>query len=135
MTLPTDHNARKRIPLYSGCLTYFPDALAGVAKLSLSGNDKHNQGKPLHHDRNKSSDHADCILRHLSDLAAAISYWEFVGYGSHGEELQTGAVRDMCIQDILNEANAVAWRALALSQILHEKYEDHPMAPAARSST
>ena len=28
MTLPTDAAARKAVPLASGCLDYFPDALA-----------------------------------------------------------------------------------------------------------
>lgn len=40
LTLPADSNARKEIPLFSGCIKYFPAALAGVAALSKKGNDK-----------------------------------------------------------------------------------------------
>jgi hypothetical protein len=66
-TLPTDSKARKAVPLARGCLDYFPAALAEVARLSQAGNDKHNPGEELHHSRGKSSDHADCIIRHLAE--------------------------------------------------------------------
>jgi hypothetical protein len=33
--------------------------------VSKAGNDKHNPGEPLHWAREKSTDHADCIGRHL----------------------------------------------------------------------
>lgn len=65
--LPVGSEARKAIPLARGCLDYFPAALAAVAEVSRAGNDKHNPGQPLHHSRGKSSDHPDCILRHLID--------------------------------------------------------------------
>ena len=65
MSLPTDAAARKAVPLASGCLDYFPDALAAVAAVSKAGNDQHNPGKPLHWDRAKSGDEADALLRHL----------------------------------------------------------------------
>lgn len=65
--LPTDSKVRKQIPMCTGVLDYFPAALAEVAKVSFAGNEKHNPGEPLHHARGKSSDHADCILRHLVD--------------------------------------------------------------------
>jgi hypothetical protein len=42
-----------------------PRALAAVAQVSWHGNEKHNPGQALHHARAKSTDHADCILRHL----------------------------------------------------------------------
>lgn len=58
---------RKNNPLATGVLDYFPDALAAVARLSKVGNEKHNPGQRLHHARGKSTDHADCILRHLVD--------------------------------------------------------------------
>lgn len=67
MALPTDALERKGIPLYSGVLRYFPDALAEVAKLSKRGNDQHNPGKPLHWDKSKSGDHLDALMRHLVD--------------------------------------------------------------------
>lgn len=62
-----DSETRKGYPVYSGVLMYFPDAIAAVAKLSKAGNDKHNPDEPLHWAREKSSDHADCIARHLID--------------------------------------------------------------------
>ena len=64
MTLPKDAKARKDVPIYSGCIKYFPDALAAVAELSRIGNDQHNPGKPLHWDRSKSGDELDAMLRH-----------------------------------------------------------------------
>lgn len=94
MSLPTDSAARKRIPMFSGLLAYFPDALATVAQLSFDGNEKHNPGEPLHWSREKSSDHLDCCVRHLTDIA-------------------TGA-------DKIEELKALAWRALAELQLTLE---------------
>lgn len=65
MTLPTDAKARKATPICTGALDYFPDALAAVSRLSLKANEKHNPGQPLHWSKNKSADHADCLVRHL----------------------------------------------------------------------
>jgi hypothetical protein len=67
MALPKDAQERKNIPLYSGCLKYFPDALAAVAKLSKLGNDQHNPGSELHWDRSKSGDELDAMMRHVLD--------------------------------------------------------------------
>lgn len=64
-TLPTDAQERKAVPIYSGVLRYFPDALAEVARCSKKGNDQHNPGKPLHWDRSKSTDELDALTRHL----------------------------------------------------------------------
>ena len=66
-TLPTGSAARKDVPLARGVLDYFPAALAEVARVSKAGNDKHNPGQDMHHARGKSTDHADCLLRHLVD--------------------------------------------------------------------
>lgn len=65
--LPTDAKARKDVPIYSGVLMYFPDAIAEVAILSRIGNDQHNPGKPLHWDRSKSGDELDALTRHLME--------------------------------------------------------------------
>ena len=119
LTLPTDSEERKGYPLLSGCLKYFAAALAGVARTSKMGNDKHNPGQPLHHARGKSSDHGDCIVRHLMDV----------------EDLLAARERgDTTITDrqILDEAGSLAWRALAYSQELHEKLGAAPLAPAAK---
>ncbi len=86
--LPSDPKARKAIPIYSGCIKYFPDALAAVAELSRIGNDQHNPGKPLHWDRSKSGDELDALTRHLLDAGT----------------LDTDGIR---------HSAKVAWRALA----------------------
>jgi len=70
--LPTDAKARKDIPIYSGFIKYFPDAIAKVAELSRKGNDQHNPGKPLHWDRSKSGDELDALSRHLLDEAGGV---------------------------------------------------------------
>lgn len=67
MLLPTDPQERKNIPITTGFLDYFPLAVAEVAKCSKAGNDQHHPGEPLFWDKTKSTDHADCIARHLVD--------------------------------------------------------------------
>lgn len=88
--LPSDSQARKRMPMCSGLADYFPDALAAVAEVSWNGNEKHNPGQPLHHARGKSMDHADCIMRHMVERG-----------GFDGN---------------IRHSAALAWRALALLQ-------------------
>ena len=56
---------RKQAPVYSGVLKYFPDALIEVARCSYIGNQQHHPDKPLHWDRNKSTDELDALARHL----------------------------------------------------------------------
>jgi hypothetical protein len=58
---------RKQRPLASGVLDYFADALMEVAYCSFIGNEQHNPGQPLHWAKEKSTDHADALLRHLKD--------------------------------------------------------------------
>lgn len=119
LTLPTDSNERKNVPLSSGCFRYFPAALAGVANVSKQGNDKHNPGEPLHHARGKSIDHSDCILRHLMDLQ------DLLAASSRNKDFPIPP------EVILLEASQLAWRALALSQSLHEDFGS-PLAPGAK---
>jgi hypothetical protein len=64
---PEDSAERKTYPLYSGLLAYFPSALAAVARHSHAGNEKHNPGQPLHHDRAKSGDELDAMARHMME--------------------------------------------------------------------
>lgn len=90
-SLPENSEERKKLPMARGLLDYFPAALAEVARVSQKGNDQHNPGQPLHHARSKSSDHADCIVRHLID-------------------------RGMFDTDGMRHSAKVAWRALALLQ-------------------
>ena len=56
---------RKEIAIYRGLFSYFPDALAAVARHSVRSNEKHNPGTEPHWAREKSKDHKDCIARHL----------------------------------------------------------------------
>ena len=92
MLLPTDPQERKGIPITTGVLDYFPLAIAEVAKCSKAGNDQHNPGQPLHWAKGKSTDHADCIPRHLID-------------------------RGTFDTDGIRHSAKLAWRALALLQI------------------
>ena len=57
----------KQIPVFSGVLQYFPDAIREVAKTSWIGNQQHHPNKPLHWDRSKSSDELDALTRHLME--------------------------------------------------------------------
>ncbi len=92
MSLPSEAAERKKIPLARGFLDYFPDACAAVAEVSRVGNDQHNPGEPLHWAKEKSTDHADCVARHLID-------------------------RGKTDVDGLRHSAKLAWRALALLQI------------------
>ena len=117
-TLPTDSNERKGYPLLRGFLRYFPAAIAGVANISKIGNDKHNPGEELHHARGKSMDHGDCVVRHLMDVQDLIAAME------RGDS-------SVAPETVLLEVNQLVWRAMALSQELHEKL-GAPKAPGAR---
>lgn len=107
VTLPVEAADRKAIPLVSGVLDYFPAALAAVAALSKKGNDQHNPGQPMHWAREKSTDHADCIGRHLLDRGT----------------IDTDGVR---------HSAKVAWRALAMLQIELEAQEGAPIPRGAK---
>lgn len=112
-TLPTDSQTRKEIPMCSGLLDYFPAALAAVAHVSYLGNQKHNPGEPLHHARGKSMDHADCIVRHLTER------------GTFDELTVNGTTHRV------RHSAYVAWRALAM---LQQELEDAGEAPVARAA-
>jgi hypothetical protein len=95
MILPTDPAERKNLPITTGVLDYFPRALAEVARVSKAGSDQHHPGQPLHWEKGKSTDHADCIARHLMDRFSRDS-------------------------DGQRHAAKLAWRALALLETLLE---------------
>ena len=103
--VPSDSQVRKNTPLASGVLDYFGSALVAVAQVSMAGNQKHNPGQPLHHARGKSSDHADCIIRHF---------------------IERGTVDD----DGMRHTAKMAWRVMAL---LQEELEEAG-APLARGA-
>lgn len=58
---------RKKIPIYSGVVAYFPLALKELAKVSYAGQEQHNPDEPLAWDRSKSGDELDALMRHLVD--------------------------------------------------------------------
>ncbi len=97
---------RKEYPLFTGLMMYFPDAVLAVANHSKRGNDKHNPGQPVHWDKSKSTDHADCIARHLVDVGPN---WDAI-------DTETGSLH----------AQALAWRALALLQTVLERQSAIP---------
>lgn len=57
---------RKQHPMAEGLMDYFPDSLAVISHVSWVGNEKHNPGEPLHWARGKSTDQANCIVRHMA---------------------------------------------------------------------
>lgn len=87
--LSTDKSLRKSQPMARGLLDYFPRALAAVSNVSFVANEQHNPGEEMHWAKEKSTDHADCIIRHMVDR---------------------GRVDD----DGLRHSAKLAWRALAL---------------------
>lgn len=82
---------RKGIPIATGVIDYFPDAIAAVAQCSKVGNDQHNAGQPLHWAREKSGDESDALMRHFMERGT------------------------MDIDGVLHSTK-VAWRALAMLQ-------------------
>ena len=95
-TLPADPKERKKHPVASGVLDYFPDALVAIARVSWTGNEQHNPGEPLHWARGKSMDQDDTIIRHF---------------------LQRGTLDS----DGQRHSAKMAWRALALLQLEIER--------------
>jgi hypothetical protein len=92
---------RKKTPMYSGLLAYFPDALALVARNSMVGHYQHNDPKdPMYWDRSKSADEMDAMIRHMADHS-----------------------KDPYDADGTLHMSKVAWRALAFLQKFLEEQE------------
>jgi hypothetical protein len=102
MSLSKDKTIRKNTPMARGLLDYFPDACAAVAHVSWVGSKQHNQDQPMHWSRGKSTDHADCLVRHL---------------------VERGHIDD----DGVRHTAKVAWRALALLQteLEEDEFNEH----------
>lgn len=64
---PKDPKERKKFPVYSGFVKYFPRAIAAISHVSWMGNEQHHPGTPLHWDMTKSTDEEDAMLRHLME--------------------------------------------------------------------
>jgi dATP/dGTP diphosphohydrolase, N-terminal len=90
--LPTDADDRKKVPLATGLIDFFPDALVEIAKVSWLGSRQHNGDGPVWWDRSKSVDHADALMRH------------FVERGRRDEDGGRHTAK-------------MAWRALAMLQL------------------
>lgn len=86
-----DAATRKKQPVASGVLDYFPDALVAIAEVSYAGNQQHNPDQPLFWNREKSGDESDALIRHF---------------------LQRGTMDD----DGIRHSAKMAWRALGLLQ-------------------
>ena len=80
-TLPTGSTERKAIPVYSGFIRYFPDAMAAVAAHSYNSNAQHNgEGSPLHWDRSKSTDELDALMRHILEEDWVAAAWRIMAH-------------------------------------------------------
>ena len=90
---------RKQMPIARGCLDYFPNALLAVSNCSWIANEQHNPGEEMHWAKEKSTDHADCLIRHLID-------------------------RGTVDTDGIPHTVKVAWRALALLETELETRND-----------
>lgn len=110
MTLPSDQAARKAIPMATGMLFFFPDALVKVTERTVMGAEQ--RGIPLEavdglrRDPTTSVEHLNCALRHMIDA------------GPEG-----------CDDNRLEHLTALAWRALAALQVacagrkIHDAYQ------------
>ena len=101
---------RKQIPLYSGLVKYFPDALCEVARVSYIGSKQHHPDKEIHWDREKSKDDLDALMRHLME----------------------NGMHDI---DGVRHSAKVAWRALAHLQkeIEGDKFDNDDFAAYKKS--
>lgn len=91
MILPAEPTDRKRIPIATGVIDFFPDAIAEIARVSAIGSEQHNPGQPIFWDRTKSGDEADALMRHFME-------------------------RGRMDVDGMRHSAKMAWRALALLQ-------------------
>jgi hypothetical protein len=98
MPLPNDRDARNALPVWDGCIAYFPDCWAEIAKVSVIGNKQHALGTKLRFTRDVSTDHANKVMRHMLDH-------------------QAGNVMD---SDGTYHLAKAAWRALAALQVAIE---------------
>lgn len=114
--IDADSATRKTYPMATGMLDYFPDALAEASNVSWMGNQKHNPGEPMHHARGKSNDHADCIMRHLTER------------GGFDVIVIDG------VEHKVRHSAALLWRAAALCQEEIEAEMGLPLPRGARAA-
>ena len=99
----TKAEKRKAMPVFSGVLAYFPDAIRAISVASSAGQKQHNPDLPLAWDRSKSGDELDALARHL---------------------LEAGTMDD----DGVLHSTKVAWRALANLQKELERMGEAPLS-------
>lgn len=103
-----DSQRRKDQPVFAGFLQYMPAAIRLASELSRIGNEKHNPGEPMYHNRSKSSDNGEALVRHQMDVG------------------QIDPDTD------LDYAVHVFWRAGIQLQVLCETKYGWPKAPGAK---
>lgn len=109
MSLPTDRDARNALPVWDGCIAYFPDCWAEIAKVSALGNKQHALGDKLRFARDVSTDHQNKVMRHMLDH-------------------ESGRVFDT---DGTYHLAKAAWRALAALQVaIEEESKKESITPA-----
>jgi len=108
MPLPDDRDARNALPVWDGCIAYFPDTWAEIAKVSVLGNKQHGLGAKLHFARDVSTDHLNKVMRHCLDHEA-------------GNVLDSDGTRHLA---------KAAWRILAALQVSIEA-DTGVIAPSA----
>ena len=90
-TLPSNPAERKKIPVYSGFIDYFPDAIAAVAAHSYASNAQHNgPDSELRWDRSKSTDELDALMRHILEEDWVAAAWRIMAHLQ--KELEYGAL-------------------------------------------
>ena len=101
--------ARKRAPIFSGPMSYFPDALWALAECCLAGSKQHHPTEPMHWDREKSGDELDALARHM---------------------LEAGTIDS----DGIRHSQKIAFRAMANLQKELENAGQAPLSPYNEAS-
>lgn len=106
--LPDNHPDRKLSDPFNGCLAFFPDALAEVARISTTAGKKYNDGHTAWYEEKGGDRHAS-LGRHAMDVAKMRGKLGEPGWADkHGEEAVAAYA-------------ALAWDVLAPLQQLIER--------------
>lgn len=109
-----DYEGRKAVPVFEGCVMYFPKSMAAVAAVSEAGNKQHNPGEPLHWARSKSMDQYNTALRHMMDHR--------MGGGrmdpqQEGQTINNGWKTERYDKDGVRHLAKAAWRIMAALEL------------------